>query len=78
MYDRADLARRIKRERKRLGINQRDLADLARLGRGTILNIERGHVVPRLDAVCMIADALGVTVGELLGESLGVDKQNIV
>jgi transcriptional regulator with XRE-family HTH domain len=39
-----------------------------RLGRSEVLAYEAGERTPRADKLCALADALGVRVGELIGE----------
>lgn len=64
-----DVGDRIRDARKRLGLNQEELAELARLNRVTIAKYESGKVEPGAQALSRIADALEVTVDELLGRN---------
>ena len=52
--------------RKKLGLTQQTLAALTGLSRSTIVNFETGKREPRLGALERIADALGVSVSELI------------
>lgn len=63
----ADVGERIRFLRKKMGLNQEQLAELARLNRVTIAKYESGKVEPGAQALTRIADALEVTVDELLG-----------
>lgn len=62
-----DVGTRIRDARKRMGMNQEELAELARLNRVTIAKYESGKVEPGAQALSRIADALEVTVDQLLG-----------
>lgn len=66
-YRRA-VGERIRRARDRAGITQEALGKQVDLARNTISNIELGRHSPRLDSLAMIAEALGVTVHDLLCE----------
>ena len=61
------LGKRIAKLRRQKGWTQKDLADATRLSRGYIAAIEEGKH-PGIKAVAMIAEALGVEVGELYRE----------
>lgn len=63
----AEVGERIRFLRKKMGLNQEQLAELARLNRVTIAKYESGKVEPGAQALTRIADALEVTVDELLG-----------
>lgn len=65
-----DVGDRIRDARKRLGLNQEELAELARLNRVTIAKYESGKVEPGAQALSRIADALEVTVDQLLGRQI--------
>ena len=47
-------------ERKRLGVNQQTLADLAGVGLNTLVAIERGEGNPQLNTLMTILDTLGL------------------
>jgi transcriptional regulator with XRE-family HTH domain len=77
-------AAELARYRKRFGANvrglrlagkeacsQEELADRARLHRTEISKIEQGGVEPRLSTLMILADALGVTLNDLVA-GLGV------
>lgn len=57
----------IREARKNAGLNQEQLSELSRLNRVTIAKYESGKIEPGAQALTRIADALGVTVDELLG-----------
>ena len=63
------LGERIRRLRKEEGFNQEELAGKADVSRAYISDIERGRRSPAYGVVKRIASALGVTIGELEGES---------
>lgn len=52
--------------RARRGMTQADLAGAAHLARSHLSQIERGDVSPSLDIQVRIAQALGLTIDELL------------
>ena len=57
----------IKRLRRKLGITQSELARRAGIRQGVLSYIENGRTKhPRIDTLAAIANALGVTVDELL------------
>ena len=60
------VGRRIKAARKKKGLTQEQLAEMADLSATHISVIERGVKVPRLDAFVAIANALGVSADTLL------------
>lgn len=62
-----DVGESIREARKRAGLNQEELAELARLNRVTVAKYESGKVEPGAQALTRIADALEITVDELLG-----------
>lgn len=59
------LIKNIKTNRKRLGINQDQLAERSRLSTGMIKLIESGKRWPSPATIEAIADGLGITVSEL-------------
>ena len=63
----ADVGENIRTIRKRRGLNQDELAELARLNRVTIAKYESGKVEPGAQALSRLADVLDVTVDDLLG-----------
>lgn len=64
-----DTGTRIRDLRKDAGMSQDQLAELASLNRVTIAKYESGKVEPGAQALSRIADALDVTVDQLLGRS---------
>ena len=48
--------------REKLGLTLQQLADRAGIGRSTLIEIEAGVSVPRLDTAMRIASALGVDI----------------
>ena len=50
----------IKERRKKLGINQQTLADLASVSVNTVVAIERGEGNPQLSTLLTILDTLGL------------------
>ena len=50
----------IMERRKRLGVNQQTLADLAGVGLNTLVAIERGEGNPQLNTLLTILDTLGL------------------
>ena len=64
-----DVGGRIREFRKRRGLNQDELAELASLNRVTIAKYESGKVEPGAKALGRIADALEISTDELLGRS---------
>ncbi len=62
------LGAKIEALRKRKGLNVHELADLAGVSAGFILNTERGERDPSILRVQAIANALGTTGKKLIGE----------
>ena len=62
-----DIGERIRILRKKAGLNQDQLAELSLLNRVTIAKYESGRVEPGAKALSRIADALGISVDEILG-----------
>ena len=56
----------VRKRRLARGFTQEQLAELANLHVNSISFVERGLVPPALDTICLIADALGVKVSELV------------
>ena len=65
------LARNLRRFRSERGLTQEALASAAKLHRTYVGSVEREERNISLDAIDALAAALGVTVSELLNESLG-------
>lgn len=64
-----DAGEQIKEIRKLRGMSQDQLAELASLNRVTIAKYESGRVEPGAQSLSRIADALDVSVDDLLGRS---------
>jgi transcriptional regulator with XRE-family HTH domain len=60
------LGRHIARQRYARHLTVDDVAERTGLNRKTVMHVEHATVVPSLVTLLLIADALGVTVGELL------------
>ena len=60
--------RRLVLLREHRGMTMRQLADAAGLHENTISNIEHGLKHPRIETLAMLADALGVDLGQLISE----------
>ena len=68
------LAKNIRRIRLKKGLSQEKLARLANIALNTLTKIESGlSIEPTIKTIAKIADALGVSIDELLGR----DKNNI-
>ena len=65
----ATVGDRIRELRKARKLNQDELAELALLNRVTVAKYEAGRVEPGAQALSRLADALEVSVDELLGRS---------
>ena len=61
--DLKEIGTAIKTRRKKLGINQQTLADLAGVAVNTIVAIERGAGNPQLTTLLTILDTLGLQMG---------------
>ncbi len=55
-----EIGNAIKERRKKLGINQQTLADLASVAVNTVVAIERGEGNPQLATLLTILDTLGI------------------
>jgi len=66
----ADFGERVRQERERRGLTRDDLARLADMPTATLTKIEQGTTGdPRLATASRIAEALGLTVTDLLENS---------
>lgn len=63
------LGERIALHRKRIGLTQAELAEILGVESESISRFERGSTLPSLLRLFDIAHALGVGVGEILGEA---------
>ena len=59
----------VKTRRGQLKLSQEDLADKASIDRTYASQIERAIANPSLTVLCNVANALGLTLSQLLGES---------
>lgn len=66
---RSRFAHNVRTRRLRLGLSQQDLARKAGMAQARISEYENSDVVPRLDTVAELADALDCSVAELVGET---------
>ena len=57
-----DIGNAIKERRKKLGINQQTLADLANVAINTVVAIERGEGNPQFSTLLTILDTLGLQI----------------
>ena len=57
-----EIGNAIKERRKKLGINQQTLADLASVAVNTVVAIERGEGNPQLATLLTILDTLGLQI----------------
>lgn len=65
----------IRERRKRLGIDQRSLAEIAGVSEHTIVNIESGQANPTFRILLSVADALGMEIVVRVRETpLGRDE----
>jgi transcriptional regulator with XRE-family HTH domain len=64
------LGQKIKNLREQRGWDQEEMAHRARLAGSTVSKIECGRHKPRLDTLEAMAEALGVSVAELLAARL--------
>ena len=55
-----EIGKTIKDRRKKLGVNQQTLADLASVAVNTVVAIERGEGNPQLSTLLTILDTLGL------------------
>ena len=66
----------IRELRKSKNLNQDQLAELANLNRVTVAKYESGKIEPGAQALSRLADALDVTVDELLGREPVVSQES--
>ena len=69
------LGRRVRRARIERGMTQSDLAQIAGVGANYVPRLERGELVPSVEAAYRIARALGVSLDGLCSRS-GKGKTN--
>lgn len=63
---RKQLGKTIKAKRSKAGYTQRAFAPIAGTNQSYLWEIENGRVSVGVDVLCRIADALGITVNELI------------
>jgi len=56
----ADIAETVRLHRKEAGLSQKELADLAGVGKTAIFDIEKGKESVRLDTLVKVMDALNI------------------
>ena len=66
---RGTVAQRIREARKRMGITQTELSQKTNVHRNTIVNFETGRRDPRVRDLRKIANALNVSVKELISDT---------
>lgn len=57
---------KIRQLREKAGLSQKALAHKAKISQGKVSEYESGKSIPRLDSARRIADALGVSIDELV------------
>jgi len=60
------LGRRLSNLREKRGLSQTQLADMAEIGRAHLSQIENGAVAARIDTLYAIAQALDLSLSEML------------
>lgn len=60
--------------RKNQGLSQSALARLAGISRASVQRYEANDTVPSVDRVAKIAQALGTTIDNLIGDTKGDEK----
>ena len=68
-----ELGLKIQRLRQCAGLSQRELADRLGIATGTLQQYELGKREPKLEMINKIATELGVTVAQLIDESLKIE-----
>lgn len=71
------LGRAVASRRKAANLTQDDLAGMADVDSETISRIERGSVVPSLQRLLVIAEALGVGVADLVQEASPIPSDQV-
>lgn len=61
-----NFGKNLKRERMKKGYSQRELAEIVGITNPAICKYERNQRIPMVDVAFKLAEALGVTVDELL------------
>lgn len=71
IFDENAIRNNIRKYRLRKRLSQQDLADLSGISRTHVSDIERdSHKIPSIEVLCKIAEALSVSVDDLLFENL--------
>ncbi|MDY2656417.1 MAG: helix-turn-helix transcriptional regulator [Candidatus Limiplasma sp.] len=65
---------KIKELRLNKGWSQEELAKKSGVGRISIIRYENNERIPQVDVASRIANALGCTIDELLGETIDPDQ----
>ena len=71
-----DIARNLKRLRRQKGLTQEELADNLHVTRQAVSNWERNQNLPELEVLLAAAEAMGVSVDELLYGPRPVEQPN--
>lgn len=71
-----EIGKRIRSEREALGFSQKEIADEVGMSRTSIVNIEAGRQHLPLHTLCVIADALGISVNCLIPNNLREQGEN--
>ncbi|MGW6422826.1 helix-turn-helix domain-containing protein [Nocardia sp. NPDC055053] len=74
----AEFGRLLSDRRRRLGLTQLDLADLADVGVSSVHNLESGRRSPTLDVTLKVLDALGLTLACLSQGEAGTAAATVV
>ncbi len=74
MFNPEKFAFNIKFHRKRLGLTQKELAEKLYLSPQNISKWEKGACTPDIENLCRLADVLGVSVDNLVGDAGNGDK----
>ena len=69
------IGEQVKEWREALGLSQRDLAERAGVGYVLVARLELGQTDPRLSTLRRLAEALNVTVGDLVDGKPGMAKR---
>ncbi len=67
-------AENLRKYRERAGYSSKELADIIKIKYTTYLNYENAGSEPRYDMLKKIADTLDVSIDDLLGHTLTIDK----
>ena len=67
-------AENLRKYRERAGYSSKELADIIKIKYTTYLNYENAGSEPRYEILMKIADILNVSIDDLLGRTLTIDK----